>query len=562
MAMRRGLLLGFLILAVLATTHAGAPADEALRQAVIDADRSPGGDERLITALDAWADSLARRTLRLDELVTRERIAELRRTGPASHTLDAVAALRDLASLYSRLGPLERAEEVLREAIELRESIAERGAPEVEALLRELERALEQLRPDDPEREAILVRLSASDPRTEDLHRLGRVLAERAENERAIETFERALDREQNSSAGESRWPWLLLSELGRAHERSGRPDQAEEAYRRAIDVAERALGSRHPQLVQPLSRLGAFYVEAGRYEDALSPLERASELGRLAWGETESACACACGSSVRELLETTYRALGREERLRRLPPEPPAKTASESAADADAEGVFDLRSRGRIREALEQAELAIGLARGRNGDSPDVAERLGIAASILLYQGRGAEALERAREALRILESDSETPRVRLADLYLLAGNAAASVAPRDGESDDFLRRELDVRLELGHRQRAAILLQQLGTRAAPADRGAEALEALERALALWCEMSDPSAPEAVTIRTEIALTHLAQQRWDEAERWIAELLPIALRQNEYRHQRIVEAAERLREKTGREVLKPGEGP
>ncbi len=528
------LVLGVLLLAALATTNAGAPIDE-------------------ITSLDARADSLATRTLKLDELAVRERIVDLWRTGPRSHTLDAVAALRDLAALYSRLGPLESAEELLHEAIELRESIAEPGAPEIETLLRELDRALEQLRPDDPERETILLRLSGSASTTEDLYRLGRYREERGENELAIDALDRAIAREESSSSGESRWPWLLQNAIGRAYERSGQPGRAEEAYRRAVDDAERGLGKKHPQLVQPLSRLGAFLVDAGRYADAVSLLERASELDRLAWGETESACACACGGTLRALLETTYRALGREDALRRLPPEPPVKTASEAAQDADMERVNEMRSRGRIREALEQAELGVALTRGRSGDdSAEVAERLRVAVSLLLYQGRGAEALERARDALRILERDAETPRGQLAELYLLAGNAAASMNPRDGETDELLRKELDVRLALGHRQRAAVLLQRLGTRGAPADRGAEQLESLDRALALWREMADESVAEAVTIRTEIALTHLAQERWDEAQRWIAELLPIAARQSEYRRQRIVEAADQLRAKTG----------
>jgi tetratricopeptide (TPR) repeat protein len=544
MTIRQGVLvLGILTLAARATS--ASPMEE---------------PELSIPALDAQADALATKTLRLEELSLRERIADLWRTSPSLHTRDAVAALRDLAALYGKLGPLERAEDVFREAIALRESIAEPGPPEIKELLRELDRVLEQLRPDDPEREAILLRLTSTDPTTEDLYRLGRYQAQRSDSERAIETFDRALEREGTGS-GDDRWPWLLLGELGRAYERSDQRDKAEDAYRRAVDTAERALGTRHPQLVQPLARLGAFYVDAGRYQDALPLLERASALDRLAWGEKESVCSCSCGSSLRELLVKTYQALGKTEELGKLPPEPQAKTASEAAEDADTERVIELRSHGRIREALDQAEVAVALTRGRNrGDSPELAERLRMSASILLYQGRGAEALERIREALKILECDADTPPGRLAELHLLASNAASSVSYRDSEVEDFMRKELDARLALGHRQRAAILLQQLATRVAPIERGPAQLESLEHALALWREMADDSTPEAVTIRTEIALTQVAQGRLDEAERSIVQLLPLAPRQSDYRRQRILEAATQFNTKMGREVGQPNE--
>ena len=102
-------------------------------------------------------------------------------------------------------------------------------------------------------------------------------------------------------------------------------------------------------------------------------------------------------------------------------------------------------------------------------------------------------------------------------------------------------------MRLALGHKQRAANLLQQLALRGAPVERTPEQIEALDRALALWREMAGETAPEAVTIRTEIALTHLAQKRTAEAQRWIAELLPIASLQSDYRRERILDAAAQL---------------
>ncbi len=570
--------LGVVLLALSSGTYAGplddarsavaardwAAADPSFRLAVAEAERLDDGGARLVTVLDAWADSFASRTLRLDELAYRERIAELWRAGPRARTLGAVSALHDLASVYLRVGPLERAESVLREALELRESLEDAGPPEVETLLRALDSTLERLRPDDPEREAILLRLVEAAPTTDDLHRLSRYYRARGETERAIEALGRALGREEASASSEYAWPGVLLADLGQEREQLGQLDRAEAAYRRAIDVGERALGARHPQLVRPLTRLGGFLVEAGRYEEALPLLERAMALEVAAWGAEQAVCACACGPTLPESLERTYRALGREDDLRRLAASRPGP-GTESADDDDAARVNDLRARGRFHEALEQAELDLALTRGRHGpDAPEVAERLRIVAWQLLLQGRGAEAARHAREAVRILEHDAGTTPARLADVYLLATQAVASTSVRDGEVDELLRKELDVRRSTGQRQRAAILLQQLGTRLPPADRGAEQVGALEQALELWRAMAGDDAPEAVSIRTEIALTHLAQQRFDEAERWIEELLPTASRQSAFRQQRIVEAAERFREKTGRDVgtLRPQRDP
>lgn len=462
------------------------------------------GGEKLRRTLDNWARLLARETRRLEEADVRERAVELWRRGPQPQSLGAAAAMLDLATLRLRIGPVDEAEALAREALALRERLSEPGAPELATILRTLDRALEQVRPADAEREAILLRAIEAGGIGDDYFRLSRHYQERKELARAVEVLEQGLAAEEHRSA-EHGMMGVLLLELARLREGTGAKEDAEAAYRRAIDVKQRALGARHPQLVEPLGQLGEYYVEAERFAEAAPLLERALALDQAAWGDA-AGCGCSCGAGLREMLEQTYLALGRQDDLDRLRTSPSVLPLS--SEDPDAFAIRELRLHGKPAEALEQAERGAARARETFGpDSKELAEKLRTVGWELLVQGRDAEALERAREVVRILERSDAGPQ-RLAAGYFLAAQAAGGVDPIGAETAAFLRKELVLRQNLGERRRAATILQRLGTLRPPAYRDAEAVRAIEQALELWRVMADETGPEAAALRRELGVT------------------------------------------------------
>jgi len=181
-----------------------------------------------------------------------------------------------LGGIYQKLGKLERADTLLRDALERRAAINGDSSADVGASLV----ALGLLRTDQAQFAAAesLARaglaisaaaLPARHPRiAEATEVLGRVLSDKGDYPAAIPVLEDAV-RLRSSTGTESAEYASSVYELANAHFYSGNYDVSDSLNRVVLDVHRRIYGERHPSVSDDLINLGAGQFERGNYAEA-----------------------------------------------------------------------------------------------------------------------------------------------------------------------------------------------------------------------------------------------------------------------------------------------------
>ena len=97
--------------------------------------------------------------------------------------------------------------------------------------------------------------------------------------------YRRALSIKERSLGPDHIDVALALNNLALLNDSQGRPEQAEPMYRRALEIYEKVLGPDHPDLARSLNNLGLLYDKMGRYDDAVPLYQRAVEINTAALG-------------------------------------------------------------------------------------------------------------------------------------------------------------------------------------------------------------------------------------------------------------------------------------
>jgi len=194
-----------------------------------------------------------------------------------------------LGSIYQKLGKLDRADTLLRQALEQRKSLFGLDRPETaESLV-----ALGKLRSDQAQLEEAekFVRqgleidkkaLPLKSPAVISAETtLGAIMASRGNYDQAIAVLD-ATVRDQ-SGPGSSPTPALAnsLSELANAHYQAGHYPIADSLYRRVLEMHRQLYGAEHPLVAGDLGNLGAVQQDLGFYSQA-------EQFYRQAFGITE----------------------------------------------------------------------------------------------------------------------------------------------------------------------------------------------------------------------------------------------------------------------------------
>jgi serine/threonine-protein kinase len=237
-----------------------------------EADAAPSNDLRVITLVDRGV----REAQSLD----------------AEPAIQA-ALYQTLGSLYQRLGNYDRAETLLRSALDERRRLVGADHPdalesvialgllridqakldEAERLAREgVETSKRTLPPGHP----VLAKATAA---------LGKVLEEQGLYDRAIPTLEEAIRLQEASSPPPPEFS-ATLSELANAHFYAGHMDASETLNKRALDVDRRLHGPRHPNVASGLLNLGAIESNRERYADAVQYYRDALDIMQEWYGE------------------------------------------------------------------------------------------------------------------------------------------------------------------------------------------------------------------------------------------------------------------------------------
>ncbi len=243
--------------------------------------------------------------------------------------------------------------------------------------------------------------------------------------------------------------PWLrarVLLNLGSVETRSGRYDEAAGLFRRADEVAAAGLGPDNPVSAAAIANLGSVLALLGRYDEALAAAERA-----LAMRE--------------RLLEPNHPDLAR-------------------SLNEVGNALLDL---GRLEEAAETYRRSAAILREAYGEGhPEAAGVAGNLGIVLKELGRLDEAAAVFREALAAAEAAD--PGGLLHGVSLGNVGEVLGLQKRWAESLETYRRALVV--DTGYlgddHPDLAYALAGIGAAEVELERPAEAIPALERALAL----------------------------------------------------------------------------
>ncbi len=137
---------------------------------------------------------------------------------------------------------------------------------------------------------------------------------------------------------------------------------------------------------------------------------------------------------------------------------------------------------------------------------------------------GRMHEALSLYTRSVEMFESLSDPDREVMADTLHRAG-ILANRLDRVAEADGLLQSELAIRDALGHRMKAAQILQTLGHKAKSRREYSVAEDHLQSAAQRWEELAGERAPEIQGIRRTLAEVYIAEGRLAEAEALVTDL-------------------------------------
>jgi serine/threonine-protein kinase len=243
--------------------------------AVAEAART-GRIQRFVTQLFQGGDQAAgpAESLRVVTLVDRG-VQEARSL--TSEPAIQAELFQTLGGIYQKLGNMERADTLFRDALGRRTAVAGDTSPDVGASLV----ALGLLRTDQAkyaEAESLaragLAISSATLPqghpqRTEATEALGRILSEKGDYAAAIEVLQDAV-RQRSAASGEASAEYAgSVYELANANFYAGNLDASDSLNRVVLGIHRRVYGERHPSVSDDLINLGAGQFERANYAES-----------------------------------------------------------------------------------------------------------------------------------------------------------------------------------------------------------------------------------------------------------------------------------------------------
>jgi serine/threonine-protein kinase len=197
-----------------------------------------------------------------------------------------------LGSMYQKLGKLDRADPLLRSALDQRRRLLGNDDPEVTESLVSLGR-LREAKPRSTRRSGSCVRHSRRTRRCSvpvmqtwprDTTALGQILESRGAYDKAIPVLEEAVAL--NSQPGSEPLDLAAsLSELANTQFYVGHYDVSETLNKRVIEIYRRTYGEKHPLIADALINLGAIDQERGRFDVAEQFHRQALDIYRAWYG-------------------------------------------------------------------------------------------------------------------------------------------------------------------------------------------------------------------------------------------------------------------------------------
>ena len=241
--------------------------------AVAEAART-GRIQRFVTQLFEGGDPAAGPADSLRVVTLVDRGVQVARSLTSEPAIQA-ELFQTLGGIYQKLGKLERADTLLRDALQTRMARGDSSADVASTLI-----ALGQLRIDQAQFAAAeslaraglavsVTSLPAGHPQlAEASEALGRILSEKGDYDAAIPVLEDAVRLRAAVDAQSAEFASSVY-ELANAHFYSGHYDISDSLNRLVLGIHRRVYGEQHPSVSDDLINLGATQFERGNYEEA-----------------------------------------------------------------------------------------------------------------------------------------------------------------------------------------------------------------------------------------------------------------------------------------------------
>jgi len=523
-------------------------AQKSLSQALERAEALDEGTTDSIPALEDLGRRSAELGRPLDAVESYEHALALRHGARLDATAEAATTMERLAAILQPLERYDRAETLLRQALELRETLLGPEHAKVQALLSRLSTLIQRSRPADDEAGALLLRRLELNDSYPLRRQVAQYYSTRGDHERALEQLHEALALAENHPRNAIYWRAPAAANLAREYAASGNIDLAEAYLVRALETSVAQYGSRHPYLAWALRNLGEFYVEQERFVEAALHLERALEYKQLAYGN----CG-ACNRDLNDLLRQVRDALGLEDDSCS---ETVAGTTGGSAEEDSLEARLATLDE-RTGALIERRELA--LARETAMLSLELREQARGAFSIesatsLKLLARVARELKRTEEEEAVLERYLATLEQHLSpESSAIAGavhllGRLAERADNHSLALEYFTREVRAREAAGQNLALARALKEMGEISREAGDPRRAGESFMRAADVWELMAGRHAADYVRNRVALSESYRALELTGEAESTLSELLSLEERRDPARPDLLRELLEPLR--------------
>ena len=394
--------------------------------------------------------------------------------------------MRTVGSVYQSLGLFDRAETLLRAALDTRMQLLGDDHLEVAQSLNDLAYLYQRLgRKDEGEHlcvRALEIRenaLGSDHPDVaQSLHTLANILSNQGQLAEAEALYRRALEIRERALGSDHEGVAATLSMLASVLEDQGKLEEAEPLFLRAVEICESTLPPGHYGLAMPLTNLAAFYQVLGRFDEAELLFENALRISETALGRDHPLIAAI-------LVNLGYLHVNRGDY-------------------AEAEPLYT--------RALEIQEETLG------PDHEAVAATLINLGHLYLNQNRYPEAENSLRRAITIEESTKDLDERVLAGALVNLGGIYHR-QERHAEEAPLLKRALNIYDRESEYSAPARFLAGLGGMSRDHGRNAEAERLFQAALETTEETLGPDHETAAPYLVQLGALYLSLGRLDEAE-------------------------------------------
>ncbi|KAK5290627.1 hypothetical protein LTR99_011028 [Exophiala xenobiotica] len=444
--------------------------------------------------------------------------------------LDTLDSMNNLAIVLQQQGKYKEAEEIHRQALDLREKVL--GEEHLDTLdsMNNLAIVLQEQgkykEAEQMHRQTLYLMkkvLGEEHPSTlGSMNNLAIVLKQQGKYEEAEEMYRQALDLREKVLGEEHLDTLDSINNLTIVLQQQGKYKEAEEMHRQALDLREKVLGEEHPDTLASMNNLAEVLRQQGKYEEAEEMHRQTLGLRKKVLGEEHSSTLGSMNNlaivlkqqgKYEEAEQMQRQALDLKKKV--LGEEHPSTLGSMNNL------AIVLKQQGKYEEAEQMHRQTLGLRKKVLGEEhPDTLASMNNLAIVLKQQGKYEEAEEMHRQTLGLRKKvlGEEYPDT------LASINNLAEVLRQQGkykEAEEMHRQALELREKvlgeehldtLDSMNNLAIVLQQQG-------KYKEAEEIHRQALDLREKVLGEEHPDTLGSMNNLAIVLKQQGKYEEAE-------------------------------------------